>query len=117
MSTEPLATPPAPQTAQQVAQQATDAEWGWVPVALTGLEYAILVATGLGVAFKYLREDGIVVGFVLGGATAARAFWFGTSRSSEKNGAVVRQMATSPPPSTLATTVTEGTVTTDVKTG
>lgn len=108
--------PPVPQTAGQIAQQHSDAEWGWVPAALVFVILGVACIIFAGVGLKYIKEDGIIIGAVISWVNLGIGYWWGTSRSSEKNGAAVRQIATSPMPATLATTVSDTGVTTDLKT-
>lgn len=65
----------------------------WVPVFFSFLNYVILVGVIACIAMGWLREDGIIVGFALGAATAAYQYWLGSSDGSKRNGDTMRQVA------------------------
>ncbi|WP_336488266.1 hypothetical protein [Methylobacterium nigriterrae] len=69
----------------------------WVPVVFSALNYIFVAGIIAGVAMGWLREDGIIVGWVLGAATTAYQFWLGSSSASRNKdaqlGAVLQQAA------------------------
>lgn len=77
----------------------------WVPVAFSVLNYILLFVGIVGVMKGWLREDGIIVGYVLGAATAAYQFWLGSTSSSRSKDAtfqaIARTAAGSPAPPSL----------------
>lgn len=76
----------------------------WVPVAVTFMNYLLLFMGICFVAKGWLREDGILVGIVIGAGTAAWQFWLGSSQSSRvKDDAVSRVAAAAATPSGLNT--------------
>lgn len=107
MSTEPLAQPPR-------SQPSSETDWGWVPVGLSFCIILIDILTGWAVAMKYLREDGILTGAVIAMNATMMGFWFGTTKSSERNGAAVRQQLAASSSPSLSTSVTDSGVETKV---
>lgn len=96
--------------ARQMEIVAIQADHGvaWVPVAITVMNYALVVGLIAGVAMGWIREDGIIAGWILGAATAGYNFWIGTSESSRRKDATLQRVATSavtPSPGAVAAQV------------
>ncbi len=85
------------QSARQMEVVAIQADHGvaWVPVVITGLVYCLVAAIMVSVAMGWLREDGILVGWVLGVGTMSTSFWFGTTDQSRRKDNTLSQVATS----------------------
>lgn len=91
--------------AMEVAAIQAGSRIQWVPVAFSVLNYILLFVGIVGVMKGWLREDGIIVGYVLGAATAAYQFWLGSTSSSRSKDAtfqaIARTAAGSPAPPSL----------------
>lgn len=75
------------------------------PAVLTAIILVLVVIAVAAVGLGWLREDGIVVGWVLATGTTVVAYWFGSSQGSKRNADVVRGIATAaniPSPAQIA---------------